>query len=247
MSDEAPLPEPAAVCDGGDLDCGSGLLLIIRKAMTPLEPGAVLEVRSRESSVREDLPAWCRMVGHAFLGLAPGEGRSTRYALRKKGAADPGLAADLDQARAHQWRVRVRWRSGMEARVTARNHQWTLGQPASFDTEDAAASALEHLLGALGGCLTVGFQWRCSKAGIAVRDLELSLRARADNILVFLGLEAEGEEGQPGLAAVEGKVYIDAEASQERLAELWSDTLARSPIAQTLLRPVPIAVEMSKV
>ena len=25
-----------AVCDGGDLDCGSGLLLIIKKSMDPL-------------------------------------------------------------------------------------------------------------------------------------------------------------------------------------------------------------------
>jgi hypothetical protein len=49
---------PAAVCDGGDLDCGSGLLLIIREAMAPLPQGALLEVRSRESSVAADLPAW---------------------------------------------------------------------------------------------------------------------------------------------------------------------------------------------
>jgi hypothetical protein len=26
---------PDATCDGGDLDCGSGLLLIIRNAMNP--------------------------------------------------------------------------------------------------------------------------------------------------------------------------------------------------------------------
>ena len=55
---------PDAMCDGGDLDCGSGLLLIIRDAMKPLPPGGLLEVRSRESSVKEDLPAWCRLVGH---------------------------------------------------------------------------------------------------------------------------------------------------------------------------------------
>ena len=30
------LPHPDAVCDGGDLDCGSGLLLIIRQAFEPL-------------------------------------------------------------------------------------------------------------------------------------------------------------------------------------------------------------------
>ena len=29
------MENPKAVCDGGDLDCGSGLLLIIKKAMDP--------------------------------------------------------------------------------------------------------------------------------------------------------------------------------------------------------------------
>ena len=48
---------PAASFDGGDLDCGNGLLLLIRRHIDPLLPGQVLEVRSRESSVEEDLPA----------------------------------------------------------------------------------------------------------------------------------------------------------------------------------------------
>ena len=56
------MENPKAVCDGGDLDCGSGLLLIIKKAMDPLSDGEILEVRSRERSVADDLPAWCRMV-----------------------------------------------------------------------------------------------------------------------------------------------------------------------------------------
>ena len=33
---------PDAVVDGGDLDCGSGLLLIIRRAMNRLETGPVI-------------------------------------------------------------------------------------------------------------------------------------------------------------------------------------------------------------
>src|SRR5688500_16099113 len=63
-----------AICDGGDLDCGSGLLLIIRTAMQPLPPGGVLEVRSRDISVKEDLPAWCRLVGHTLEAVQPREG-----------------------------------------------------------------------------------------------------------------------------------------------------------------------------
>ena len=35
------MENPKAVCDGGDLDCGSGLLLIIKKAMDPLLDGEI--------------------------------------------------------------------------------------------------------------------------------------------------------------------------------------------------------------
>jgi hypothetical protein len=41
-----PFP-PDASFDGGDLDCGNGLLLLIRRHIDPLEPGQLLEVRAR--------------------------------------------------------------------------------------------------------------------------------------------------------------------------------------------------------
>lgn len=53
--------------DGGDLDCGSGLLLLIRKHIDPLPRGGLLEIRSTEISVDEDLPAWCRMTKNELV------------------------------------------------------------------------------------------------------------------------------------------------------------------------------------
>ena len=229
-----------AVCDGGDLDCGSGLLLIIRKAMDPLPGGGLLEVRSRERSVAEDLPAWCRMVGHGIEGTAPGEGGSTSYFVRK-GAADSGLDADLERARNHSWTVRVRWKEGMQATAFARNHSIPVGQPASLDTADPAPAAVEVLLSALGGCLAVGYQMRLSRQGVAVRHLEVALRARAGNLLVFLGAE---DEGNPGLERIEGTVYVDADADGDGLRQAWDETVRRSPVAQTLLRGTPLAIEV---
>lgn len=64
--DQHPYP-PTASFDGGDLDCGNGLLLLIRKHIDPLAPGAFLEILSTESSVVEDLPAWCRLTGNALV------------------------------------------------------------------------------------------------------------------------------------------------------------------------------------
>lgn len=239
---------PDAVCDGGDLDCGSGLLLIIREAMAPLPQGGVLEVLSRESSVREDLPAWCRLVGHRLLAIAPAAGGSTSFRIAKRMAADPAkeaqaLQGDLEAARRFTWSARVRWTAGMQAKAFVRNHSFVVGQPASFDAGDAAPSAVEFLLAALGGCLAVGFQWRASRSGVEVRNLEVSLRARADNILVFLGLE---EEGHPGLASIEGTLHVDADGEDELLEQLFRETLRRSPVAQSLLRTVGVDVKLRR-
>jgi len=240
VDDPLPLPGahplPDAVCDGGDLDCGSGLLLIIRNAMAPLPGGGVLEVRSREISVKEDLPAWCRMVGHTLL-LAAGES----YYIRKK-AGDDALANDLDKARNYEWKVRVRRQGAQPAKAFVRNHAFTVGQPASFDTEDEAPSAIEFLLSSLAGCLAVGFQWRASRRGIEVRDLEVSLRAKSRNILAFLGVE----EGDPGLAEVLGRVYVDADGEDEALRALWDETVFRSPVAQSLLRGAPVRIDFRR-
>jgi 5-methyltetrahydropteroyltriglutamate--homocysteine methyltransferase len=53
--------------NGGTLDCGSGLLLLIRKHIDPLRTGGLLEIRSQESSVVEDLPAWCRLTKNELV------------------------------------------------------------------------------------------------------------------------------------------------------------------------------------
>ncbi|OZI77210.1 5-methyltetrahydropteroyltriglutamate--homocysteine methyltransferase [Bordetella genomosp. 12] len=58
---------PDVSFDGGDLDCGNGLLLLIRKHIDPLPRGGLLEIQSREISVDEDLPAWCRLTGNELL------------------------------------------------------------------------------------------------------------------------------------------------------------------------------------
>src|SRR5919199_1267787 len=73
---------PAAVVDGGALEAGAGLLLLVRNALNRLQEDEVLEVGSAERGLREDLPAWCRLTSNDFLvGLDAGD--HTRYFIRK--------------------------------------------------------------------------------------------------------------------------------------------------------------------
>ncbi len=78
---------PADSFDGGDLDCGNGLLLLIRKHIDPLTPGQLLEILSTETSVVEDLPAWCRLTGNDLVSHIS-RGKQNSFLVSKGPAAD---------------------------------------------------------------------------------------------------------------------------------------------------------------
>jgi len=84
--------------DGGDLDCGNGLLLLIRKHIDPLPRGGLLEILSREISVDEDLPAWCRMTRNDLVSWTK-DGKQRSFMVCK------GTLAERDAARAPAARV----------------------------------------------------------------------------------------------------------------------------------------------
>ena len=231
---------PQAVCDGGDLDCGSGLLLIIKKAMDPLLDGQVLEVRSRERTVAEDLPAWCRMVDHEFLGSEPSD-HTTRYFV-KKGLVQADLESDLEAAKGYEWSVRVQGEKGLTAKVNTRNHSYIVGQPADFSVKVEAPSAIDYLLGSLASCLTVGFKAQASRRNIELDHVEVSLKAGLENVLYHLELE---DEGSPKIKQIKGTFYVSSPAEDEELEKLWENILVRSPIYQTLKQGIKIDIQFS--
>ncbi len=75
---------PDVSFDGGDLDCGGGLLLLIRKHIDPMRPGQLLEILSTEISVDEDLPAWCRLTKNDLVSWTK-VGRQRSFLVRKGG------------------------------------------------------------------------------------------------------------------------------------------------------------------
>lgn len=231
--------ETSHVCEGGNLDCGSGLLLLIRKAIHQVPDGQILEIRSTEVSVKEDLPAWCRMTKNPYLGCQPGT-EHYKYFIRK-GDNDKKAEEDYEKARNYRWQTRIHWNGGMQVKVFCRNHSWAVGQPASFDVKDEAPSAVEYILSALGACLVMGFQIRASRQNIRVDELEISLSGQIDNIFVFLGIE---QNGHSGLKEITGTIYVKSDADEEVLSQILQETIAASPVTSTLIRQVGVHVDL---
>ncbi|GBD09478.1 hypothetical protein HRbin22_01732 [Candidatus Thermoflexus japonica] len=156
----------------------------------------------------------------------------------------------LEEVRAHpeavqpqRW-ARFRWEEGLRGRVYIRNQSFTVDESVDRSGREAGLSALEYALGALGACLGLGFIFHATRRGIAVRNLEVALEGRIENLLRFLGFEGEGH---PGYREVIVKAYVDADADEETLQALWEETIATSPVGNTFTRPVALRAEIATV
>lgn len=89
----------AVAVDGGELSLAGGLLALVRPALDLLQPGGVLAVLSSAPSVREDLPSWCRLERHEYLGREQGDDGRDRHLVQRgpfsvaAGGRDPLPAA----------------------------------------------------------------------------------------------------------------------------------------------------------
>lgn len=57
-----------AAWDAGDMSCGD-LVLELRVRLRQMKPREVLHVTATDPGAREDIPAWCRLTGHALVGM----------------------------------------------------------------------------------------------------------------------------------------------------------------------------------
>ena len=48
------------------MGCGE-LIVLLRGRVNALRPGGVLRLVARDPGAVEDLPAWCRLTGHALV------------------------------------------------------------------------------------------------------------------------------------------------------------------------------------
>lgn len=245
MSDKKSLESvvPDHVFDGGDLDCGSGLVLLIREHMKKVPVGGIMEMRSLEPSVCDDLPPWCRMVGHDYLGLV-GSPKKARYFIKKNAALvdeKKALEDDKKRAKEYEWRTRTRSTGHLKSTVYCRNFSFEVGQPASFEEKDKYPSALEYLIGALSASLSTAFSTEGAKAGLNIDDVEITVRCKLENILAHLGLE----QGDPSISNIDIKCFITSMDDENTIRAVWEDTLKRSPLYTTLSKAAEIKVKVN--
>lgn len=142
----------------------------------------------------------------------------------------------------YHWAVRVHAVGRDHARAYARNHAIDLGPAASFGETDPQPGGVELVLAALGADLVNALGALARRRGIAVDGIEVQLSGELGNPLVHLGVV--GETGDPGLARIDGVLYVGADAEPEVIEELWRITRERSPLWATLGRACALSIEL---
>src|SRR3954464_8817797 len=105
----------------------------------------------------------------------------------------------------YKWKARVSWSAGGRSTAYTRNNSFLIEKQASFKQKDPYPSAIEYLLGALGGDIAAGFHAVAPRFGVSIDALEISLSGQLNNSLALLGVI--GESGHPGLETIEGRIY----------------------------------------
>jgi tRNA 2-thiouridine synthesizing protein A len=81
-------PDEPVLIDGGDKACVK-LLLELRARLASLPPGTPVHLLASDPAAPIDLPAWCHLAGHRYLGPIPPVHGTPGYALRVTADARP--------------------------------------------------------------------------------------------------------------------------------------------------------------
>jgi uncharacterized OsmC-like protein len=102
-------------------------------------------------------------------------------------------------------------------------------------------NAVEALLSALAGCMTVAFIYPASAQGIKVESLEYSIDGDVD-LQGFLQLS---DKIRPGLQNIRVKAKVRADAPREKIQALLEHAANTSVVMDTIRNPVPVTVELA--
>ena len=162
-----------------------------------------------------------------------------------------GAAADPSQA-SFTFKAETEWTGGFASEThisdfeqdgsTVDSPEFTItgDEPAALLGDRAGPNAVEHLLAALGSCLSVTYAGHAAAKGIEIEDMRFEFEGDID-LRGFLGLS---DEVRPGYEEIRATTQIDADASEEQLRELHEEVKETSPVYDNVTNEVTLDVDL---
>jgi uncharacterized OsmC-like protein len=152
-------------------------------------------------------------------------------------------AVSADSKKANTvWKSNSSWAgSAFQCNNQIRGHSPVLDEPKSLGSSDAGPNMVEGVLAAYGSCLIVGTNLALAKAGIQTRSIRVESQGSLD-LRPFLGIQ----DGNAGFDHVQATVYLDADADQETLQNIFAKVVQTSPVGSILRRSIPLNINLKE-
>ncbi len=124
-----------------------------------------------------------------------------------------------------------------EVSITARDHAFTIDEPAALGGTDVGANPVEHLLAALGSCQVITYQVWAGKFGLKVDTVDVKLSGDID-LRGFFGLDSNV---RPGFDDITVDVTVTGPETQEKYEELVQTVERHCPVLDNLASAVRVA------
>ena len=161
------------------------------------------------------------------------------------------MSEDPSVAQFH-FRAETEWTDGLQSvtsidefeqageRIRTREFHVEGDEPEQILGERSAPNAVELLLAALGSCLTVGYA-----AHAAAMEIELDeLRFEMDGDVDLRGFLGVSEDVRAGYDEVTCTAHVEADASEEELAELRERVETTSPLMDNVANRVSLETDL---
>ncbi len=124
--------------------------------------------------------------------------------------------------------------------VKARGFTLTIDEPPSLGGEDAGPNPVEYILAGFMGCMNVVVHMVAKERGVKINSLEVEASGPLDPTR----LEGRPTEERAGYQSIELVFTIDADASEEEIAEVVRIAETRCPVSDNLTNSTPITVRV---
>ena len=159
----------------------------------------------------------------------------------------------MPEAARFQFRAYNAWISGTHSRSTIygffgvseertheREFEFDADHPGVLVGRDAGVTPVEHLLHALGACLTAGIANIAAARGVELTEVRSEISGDID-LNGILGLDPSVRNGYQGITV---RFTVKGDAPAEKLRGIVEQSRARSAVFDVLTNGVPVAIEV---
>jgi uncharacterized OsmC-like protein len=138
-------------------------------------------------------------------------------------------------------KIKTTGESMARSTTEARNFKIFMDEPPELGGQDGAASPLEFILAAHGGCLSYMTFYIGKELGIEVKGTEVEVEGSLDPAK-FAGKNREVRAGYQGFNVT---IKIKADATPEELEKLRSEVEARCPVSDNVANATPVHIAIA--